>query len=146
MGTFRHAYVFDGRFQRRAFDAAEAYDLTREEDEEQEELENEEDGDDDDDDDDWEEDLEEEEEQGEGENDDADGAENEIASSRLPRLSPESSAQDDGGERPSELVLRFLPLLSEALRSKLRPGDDAPVPQGGAEDKEAEEAVADSAS
>lgn len=127
MQTNRTQRRSDGRFQKRAFEAAEAYDLAQEGEEE------------DDDDNDWREDLEEEDEEEEtGDPDD-----DELAPpSRLP-LSPESSAAEDGNgsssDRPSELVLRFLPLLSEALHSKLRPGEGegegGEAPQIGAEAK-----------
>lgn len=135
-----HTRGFNRRFQKRAFEAAEAYDLALEGEEEDAEDNEEEDDDDDDDDDDWEENCEDAEEEEADADDDAD--EEELASSRLLRsslLSAESSASDDGGgDRPSELVLRFLPLLSEALRGKLRPGGQGETaPEGGAEGKEA---------
>lgn len=132
------------RFQKRAFEAAEAYELAREgdeeDDEEDEDNDEEEDRVNDGDDDDWEEDIEE-----EGEGEDID---HEVVLSRLSSLPSESSIPDDGssggaGDRPSELILRFLPLLSEALRSKLRPGDDEPAPEVGAEVQEGEQETVD---
>eukprot|EP00903_Cladosiphon_okamuranus_P020297 g18626.t1 len=154
----RATVEFVERFQKRAFEAAEAYDPALEGEEEEE------DDDDDDDvenikdidgdgDDDWGEDFEVDEE----EEDTDDPDDDELASSSRmlpsPPLSSESSSVSDDGDgsstdRPSELVLRFLPLLSEALRNKLRPeeGEDEPAPEKeSAAEANVEEAVAESA-
>ncbi|CAM9874745.1 unnamed protein product, partial [Ectocarpus sp. 12 AP-2014] len=150
----RATVEFVERFEKWAFDAAESFDQAQEEREEQQRDESDEDDrDDDDDDDDWEEeeDYDEGHEEGRetpaiGESDacgadagDADAGDADVGDelvSSQPSLSASSSftARDrDGGgggrgvsssDRPEELVLRFLPLLSEALRSKLRPEED----------------------
>ncbi|CAN0090142.1 unnamed protein product [Ectocarpus fasciculatus] len=156
----RATVEFVERFEKWAFDAAEAYDQAQEEGAEQQREESDEDDRDDDDDDDWEEEEEYDEGQeegretaGVGESDAGDtDAGDELVSSQ-PSLSASSSftARDrDGGgggvsssDRPEELVLRFLPLLSEALRSKLRPGEDGDkTPQVDAAEEEKEDNAA----
>ncbi|CAM9805744.1 unnamed protein product [Scytosiphon promiscuus] len=132
----RATVEFVERFQKRAFDAAAAADLARQQQHQSEEDSlNGQDRDDAD----WADDEEEEEEEEEGDVGgfaaDAGAGEfdvDELVSSS--RLSPSQAARGSGGEGggssdcPSELVLRFLPLLSEALRSKLRPGEEGPAP------------------
>ncbi|CAM9440057.1 unnamed protein product, partial [Hapterophycus canaliculatus] len=139
---------FVERFQKRAFDAAAAADLAQQHQRRDEGSVGEGEGgqDEDEDDVDWEEE-EEEEEAEEGESDQEEGGlrglsgdggsggggefgvDELVSSSRLsspPRM--RGNGGGGGGDRPPELVLRFLPLLSEALRSKLRPGEEDPTP------------------
>ncbi|CAN0405435.1 unnamed protein product, partial [Pylaiella littoralis] len=144
----RATVEFVERFQKRAFDTAKAHDSLQEgEEEEGEEEEEEEEGEggeeeeyeEEEEEEEYageeeEEEKEEEEEEDEGEEDEEDGMSGREVVSSGKLASPTASSGRGGGrsssssgsssDRPSELVLRFLPLLSETLRSKLRPGED----------------------